>query len=436
MIKAVAYTLSYFNKHDVDPMGHLRLVAPLEKANIPIILGFDGDQIFPERVTDGDIVIIQRQFPVKFKQYKEIIRRAHEQNKPVIFETDDLLFFLPEDHPDRIEHIYTPALLPIYQAILEADVITVPTNKLREVLMPYNENIIVLPNYFDDNLWQLRKPNVKEDKDEIIKIGYMGTNSHKPDIEYLLPVILEVLHRYSQKVRFHFWGLKPPDILQSFSQVEWTPWYSYSYKEFASFFQTQIADIFIAPLMDNLFNRCKSPLKYFEYSALGVPGIYSDIEPYREIVENGKNGFLANSLKDWSDYLNDLIEQPSLRHDIAMNAQSMIKENWLLSQNAHLWRDVYHDAIETKRNGNIRKQIDFSFINSINLQMSELMGEKDKYISSLKTQVHEQQALIDSLKKLVNDYEQEIISYVMSRSWRYTRLFRKINRKVHGLWEK
>ena len=43
------------------------------------------------------------------------------------------------------------------------------------------------------------------------------------------------------------------------------------YKDFATFFQTQSADIFIAPLVDNIFNQCKSPIKFFEYSALGVP---------------------------------------------------------------------------------------------------------------------------------------------------------------------
>ena len=40
-------------------------------------------------------------------------------------------------------------------------------------------------------------------------------------------------------------------------------------------------DLALAPLEDNLFNRCKSNLKFLEYGACGYPVIASDIECYR-----------------------------------------------------------------------------------------------------------------------------------------------------------
>ncbi|MGB9668930.1 MAG: hypothetical protein ACPL0B_00960, partial [Anaerolineales bacterium] len=379
MIRAVCYTLSNING-GVDPMGHIRLFAPLEKANILLIPGIEGDNIFPERVSDGDIVVIQRHFPVKFMEYQKIIDRAHQEKKPVVFEIDDLLFNLPMEHPDRIIHFYAAALLPIFQAILEADIVTVPTDKLAVEIQPYNSRVFVLPNYFDDDLWSLRKPNLYNDISRLITIGYMGTNSHLPDLEYLVPVILEIINRYPQMIRFRIWGIKPPDILLSFDQIEWVPWISYNYKEFSTYFQKQSVDIWIAPLIDNLFNQCKSPLKFFEYSSLGAPGVYSAIETYNKIIKNGINGFLASSYADWRDSLINLIENPVLRYEMALNAQETIKTKWLLSKNAYRWEEVYQQAIERYPHEKKHKEMDLKIINSLSYQIVEAFQYKDSRI--------------------------------------------------------
>jgi len=429
LIKAVCYTLSNLNNTDVDPMGHLRLFAPLEQAGVPIILGVENGKVFPDRVSDGDVVVIQRHFPNKFIEYKEIINRAHRENKPIIYDLDDLLFFLPEDHPDRIDQIYAPSLLPVFQAIIEADLVTVTTSTLRETISPFNENVVVLPNFFDDKLWHLREPSMPQSSDGTITIGYMGTRSHKPDLEMLLPVFLDIIHRYPQKIYFHIWGIEPPGELRSFSQVKWTGWYSYCYKSFAEFFQRQEADIFVAPLVDNLFNRCKSPLKFFEYSALGVPGVYSALEPYIGVVSHETNGYLANTLEEWRDFLVRLIENPNLRQQLAINAQKTIRQKWLLSQNAYQWKEAYQQLIKNNKQYDEPHPL-FNLINSVNAQLFETIQSKDHAINSLKTQVDECDKELDSLKTQVGNLEREILHYVMSRSWRLTRPFRRLDRFV------
>ena len=80
----------------------------------------------------------------------------------------------------------------------------------------------------------------------------------------------------------------------------------WSYKEFATYFQSQDVDIFIAPLEDNLFNRCKSSVKFLEYSCLGVPGIYSNIDPYSIVIKNNFNGLLAYTNDEWKNSLRKL----------------------------------------------------------------------------------------------------------------------------------
>ena len=54
-------------------------------------------------------------------------------------------------------------------------------------------------------------------------------------------------------------------------------------------------DVAVAPLHDTAFNRCKSDLKFLEYAALGLPGIYSDVVPYKHAVRHEETGLLTEN---------------------------------------------------------------------------------------------------------------------------------------------
>lgn len=408
-------------------MGYLRLVAPLREAGIEMILGVENGEIKPERVLDGDLVVIQRHLPVHFKEYKKIISLARSEKKPIVFELDDLLFFLPDNHPDRLIHFYSGALLPVFQALLEADLITVPTEELRSVLSRYvpADKIAVLPNLLDDKLWSLRDPKKTHHDNDVITIGYMGTESHRPDIVQIVPALIDILQQFPEKVTIQFWGIQRPEELSQFSQVQWTPWISYNYPEFAQHFQTQRADIFIAPLVDNLFNRCKSALKFFEYSALGVCGIYSAIPPYNKVIRHGEQGLLASSISEWVTCLRQLIEDESLRLRLAQNALLLIQSQYVLSQQAYRWREVYQSIIEQSASGATRNST-WEIVDTINSQLFDLLASQYRRIT-------EQEQRITEQEQNIVDLEQEILHYVMSRSWRYTRFFRKVNEKISKL---
>lgn len=230
----VYYSLSLNGE---DPMAHLRVIGPLRQAGINIINGMENGQPVNQRVSDGDIVIIQRDFPKRFNDYQKIVENAKREGKPLIFDLDDLLFFLPINHPDRQSQYYASSLLPMYQALKEANLVTVATPKLQRVLANYNDHVTVLPNYFDDNLWHLRQPALQA-KSKILTIGFMGGNSHEPDLEFVVPILSELIKRYPNKICLKFWGIKPPEKMRFLPQVAWTPLHSYVYREFSEFFQT------------------------------------------------------------------------------------------------------------------------------------------------------------------------------------------------------
>jgi glycosyltransferase involved in cell wall biosynthesis len=400
---AVCYSFSLSGE---DPMAHLRLIVPLRQSEINIINGIENNQIIIDRVLEGDFVIIQRSFPREFNTYKKIIEFAHKEGKPVVFDLDDLLFCLPENHPDRQSAAFGSSLLPMFQLLMEADLVSVSTPKLRDFVMNYNDNVAVLPNYFDDNLWQLKPPVLKTSEHETLTIGYMGGNSHKPDLEYITPVLLDLSKRYPKKIRFQFWGVQPPVEVASLTQVKWSPVTTYRYKDFAAFFQAQTADIFIAPLIENLFNRCKSPIKFFEYSALGAPGVFSRLETYTDVITHGHNGLLASSLDEWTNCLIQLIEDDELRFYLAKNAQETIKSNWLLSQNSFRWKETFQsafDIISSKQNSHT-----VSIVESINFQLFETFDKKEAAVQTLTAQVAEKEQAVVALSTQVAEKEQAV----------------------------
>ncbi len=310
----------------------IRLVKPAEMGGIHLVRGNDWDgeelHVFPERLKEADIVVIQRDFPSHVRDYEEVIGLARDQQKIVVYELDDLLPELPDQHPDFYH--YLTARTAIIRAIVDANGVVGSTPAICDYLRSFNPHAWVFPNYLNDQLWNL-KPVLRRERSSVI-IGYMGGHSHSYDLEVIVPVLERLLKRYSKQIYFKygkqiylkFWGIAPPPEIREWPYVEWLDVGIVNYEEFASYFSDQDCDIFIAPLRDNLFNRCKSHLKFLEYSALAVPGVYSRVTPYESVVENGVNGFLATSPQEWEQCLIRLIENRELREQIGAEAHATV----------------------------------------------------------------------------------------------------------------
>jgi processive 1,2-diacylglycerol beta-glucosyltransferase len=340
--------ICFFTYNFQDALSHLRMIGPARHLGLQVIHGVENGQVFVERALLGDVIVLQRDFPRAIEAYEAILSLARQHSIPVILDFDDLLFELPEDHPDRLNHIYTWTFLPLLQALLEVDLVTVTTRPLYEYMLGFNKNIQILPNFLDDHLWQLIPPIRSERPGNKVIIGYMGGLSHQSDLALLIPVFHNLIRRFPERLEFKFWGTQPTQELLSYPFVHCNNQIIWNYQDFAAYFQTQTADIFLSPLVDNLFNTCKSAIKYLEYASLGVPGVFSRIDPYTSVIRHGENGLLASTPEEWEDNLVRLIENPELRYTLAVNAQADIRSNWLLSQNAQHWLSVFQKANEIK----------------------------------------------------------------------------------------
>jgi glycosyltransferase involved in cell wall biosynthesis len=302
---------------------------------------------------------------------------------PLIYEVDDLLFELPADHNLMKSGNYSYNFLPMLMAIKEADLVTVSTQPIADYLKPFNKNIIVLPNYLIDDFWNFQPIKRIKQENAPITIGYVGGSTHTKDVENILAPLLRISELYQNKIQFLFWGMEPPIELTKNTKVKARPIIE-NYEEYAKEFVKQDIDVLIAPLQDIPFNRAKSNLKFLEYSTLGVPGIFSKVRPYEEIVDHGVNGFLASTPQEWYEYLQTLIDSPEIRIKLAENAQRTVRTHYMLSQHFNEWSRALESIDITKRaritpNVNRREKILQQIFIKQNKQYNELKENNNKF---------------------------------------------------------
>lgn len=397
----------------LSALEQFRVYGPLTHAGVEILNGVDGDQLNLEAINNAQLVLFQRDFSGPFIDYQKVIQRARELGKPVVLDLDDHLLALPPDHPDRVSTYYASGLAALLYAILDADAITVTTPVLKQAIEPYNPNVYVLPNLLDDAIWTFQQPKIVVDK-ESIKILFMGTPTHKPDLEMVVEPLVNLAHRYGDQISFIFYGLELPGQLGELETAQYLPVKTYDYKPFVSDLQQIEADIAIAPLADNLFNRCKSPIKFFEYSAMGLPGVYSKLEPYEQVVDEGVDGFLADKPNEWEDKISLLIENAFIRNDIARKAQEKVRKNWMIHDHAHLWLDSYSVIIEKGLKQNTNNPQYLSILKSI----AEQLEEQDYHRAGIQRDLYEKiQLLQQTNAETVAKAEEDLKQLAEARLW-------------------
>ena len=200
--------------------------------------------------------------------------------------------------------------------------------------------------YYLDNVLPLKE--FSYNGNQYVKIGYFGTMTHNNDLELIHNVILRLKDIFSKKgiqVDLEVIGASIDENVDWFD-VKKMPYYPMSMATFMKWIAARANwDIGIIPLVNTEFNKCKSELKYIEFTALGVPIVASDVDAYKDTIEEGVTGFLANNEDEWVNKLSMLIEDPKLRNGILNNAREDILKNYNLKSRAKQWDEIFKNLM-------------------------------------------------------------------------------------------
>ena len=295
-----------------------------------------------------DIVIIER---IAFESndfLKLLIEKCKLLGISIIYETDDDLMNIDKTH--KLYDFYHEKSLGIEYIVRNSDAVVVSTNYLKNIFIDFNPNITVIPNVLTD-YWNTHVSKLNQDN--IIKIGYVGTFSHNNDIKLLEDAISKVKKYFKNKnmeIAFELIG-------GTSNELNWANRIYFTlndrpYPQFVKFLKKSIDwDVAVAPLEKSNINSSKSNLKYLEYAALGIPGIYSEIGPYKESIINGYNGLLVkdNTSNEWANNIINLIENKTLRKNIIKYSSEDVKDNYSISLSVEMWENVLNNYERDKK---------------------------------------------------------------------------------------
>lgn len=281
--------------------------------------------------------------------YVEMIVNAQKNDCVYAVDIDDNLWEIPEESPSyKVFYPRSLALHVVSKCLEDSEFITTTNQFLKEKVMLFckkrADQITVLPNYIDLDLYDYRKVKEKENKDEIV-IAYYGTNTHIVDI-MMSPFLvgLDKLLQENKNVVFKTIGFWLPRLT-----TRWGPQYRHQVGE--PIFEKWVdlwgemmgeADIVVAPLLQTDFSQCKSNIKFLEYSAAKKPGVYEDIRQYREMTQDGPlTGYLAKTGRDWYNALKKLVEDPAHRKEVGENAYNYVKDKHTIQGNITQYADYF-----------------------------------------------------------------------------------------------
>jgi glycosyltransferase involved in cell wall biosynthesis len=272
----------------------------------------------------------------------ELLRLCHlakDYEKPVFFDIDDLVF--DTVYTDQLS--YTQGLDPVekgnydagvrnYGYMLEnCDGAITSTNQLQEELKKYQSKVLLNRNLASDDLIAISSQHIKDysQPSDIVKIGYFsGSISHNENFELIKPAIKQLLKKYSN-VQLHIVGILdiPKDMKPFGNQIV-----THDYVDWDKLpALISEVDINLAPLVDSIFNRAKSEIKWIEAALVKVPTVASKIGAFSDEVVDGETGLLATD-DEWFDKLESLVLSLELRQKLAESAYRAVLENCTLSK--------------------------------------------------------------------------------------------------------
>jgi len=331
----------------------IRLLRPLSHPSIQADLSLTQGLNLPDQAVD--VLIIERLWDhsCDWQRHLAMLQTIREQGTRIIYEIDDDLLGVNSEVGDR-DWPTTLQKMWLRQMVRFSDGVIVSTQKLADRLAALNPHTQIVENALDERLFEKsREINWKESDGDVV-FGYMGTFTHLDDLISIIQPLRSVLARYRDRVRFEIVGIGDSAVLKaafsglpvSFLSV---PPQSVLYENFTAWMQENIRwDFGIAPLIDSIFTRSKSDIKFLDYGVQGIPGIFSDVPAYNTTVKHLVNGILANDTHTWEMWLENLILDGQLRSGLAKQAHGDIWGGRMLKTAATNWLDALNKLVSGK----------------------------------------------------------------------------------------
>jgi glycosyltransferase involved in cell wall biosynthesis len=317
---------------DAFGSGHYRVIQPFQA--LAEAGRIDGvyyarllDPVEMERIAPDAVVVQRRVGDVELAKM-ERMRRFSRAFK--VYELDDYLPNLPLKSVHR-EQMPKDVLRSLRRAAALVDRVVVSTPALAEALAGLHADLRVVHNRLDPRMWgDLPAPSAPAAGAKP-RVGWAGGASHTGDLE----LIADVVQALAGEVHWVFMGMCPERLRPHVAEVH--P--GVDFDRYPRALAALRLDLALAPLEDNLFNRCKSNLRLLEYGACGYPVVASDLAPYQD---GPPATLVKNRFRDWTNAIRMHLADAQARAAAGAALRAAVRRDWMLQgANLQAWRAAW-----------------------------------------------------------------------------------------------
>ena len=288
---------------DYSGCGHWRILWP------EAVINAKGDGMSqsttamvtnPAWYTGVKCVKVQRQASSQQKEFVKFLKSIQPDfGFKIVYEVDDVVFreVIPDYNKFKFAFDTDEVRQNCVDIINMVDEVTVTCDFMRRLYIEKTgqEKITVIPNfvpkwwmghYFNEHkIKKLFNQNKKKPR-----ILYTGSGAHydvdnKTNGKDDLSEVRDFIRKTVDKYQWVFVGAFPPTLIDLVQQqkIEFYPWQNLL--DYPGFIASLNAQLMVAPLEVNDFNRAKSDIKFIEACVLGIPCLCQNMETYNTAPE-------------------------------------------------------------------------------------------------------------------------------------------------------
>jgi glycosyltransferase involved in cell wall biosynthesis len=342
---SVVALLSSYDTGQLQSCGYIRSYLPLTHGQLNRAVRLTVTSPATALAVSSDVLLVQRTSVSSVELAEQLVRHCRRADIRIVYETDDDLFQIGETHTES--DFYSARIAPAELIARHASMILVSSPFLKRRLAHLNSDIRVIPNALDESLWF--KPATRgalkplRRLSNVVRILYMGTMTHSKDLDLIEEPIRMLKAEFGSSLEFDIIGITADQRQSDWFNVITVPGIcGASYPLFVDWLLKENRwDFGVAPLVDNEFNRCKSFIKYLDYGALGIPGVFSAIGVFEGVVRHGVTGLCAGDETSWYEAMRLMVTNGKLRRQMGEAAYLDVETNHTLGSHAAMYRDLW-----------------------------------------------------------------------------------------------
>ena len=243
------------------------------------------------------------------------IEKALLGNVPYVLDFDDAVFHNYDVHPRPLVRKLLGRRIDRLMA--SASLVTAGNEYLAQRARDAGaRRVEIIPTVID-----LERYTPKTDYDtQLPTIVWIGSPSTVRYLSAIAQPLAELATRRKFRLRVIGGRIELPGV-----DVEYVPW-----TESGEVASIAACDIGIMPLDDSPWERGKCGYKLIQYMACGLVVVASPIGVNTQIVQEGRNGYLADDAAIWIERLDALLANPALRAGMGRAGRRLVEEKYCI----------------------------------------------------------------------------------------------------------